>query len=287
MRKVVYITASGEDFRGTKFDLTCKTSFAWSNELLGWSWAADGTTGAITRKARTYKLKAVSLDLKMLNEMSRWLEADADAGVQGKLVVDGWELLCNASVAESKRIGNDIALVTFTFHTVDPTWRRIIKHSLVPNSAGENDGALSGLDMPFDFEFDFAGSARSSAMESLELSVKSVARITFFGACSNPYVRISSPDGALNNVYGVNAEVDFGERVVIDPLGRKTVGGSVYKIDASGRRTNLYNNRMRGVAGSGSYVFESLPPCSLFVSWPQSFGVDIETIEERGSLPWN
>lgn len=287
MRKVIYITASGEDFRGTKFDLTGKTALAWSNELLGWSWAADDTTGAITRKARTYKLKAVTLDLKMLNEISRWIEADADDGVQGKLVIDGWELLCNASVAESKRIGNDIALVTFTFHTVDPTWRRIIKYSFVPNSASDGSGVLSGLDMPFDFEFDFAGSAMSSAMELLELSVKSVARITFFGACSNPYVRISSPDGALNNVYGVNAEVDFGERVVIDPLGRKTVGGSVYKIDASGRRTNLYNNRMRGIAGSGSYVFESLPPCSLFVSWPQSFGVDIETIEERGSLPWN
>lgn len=287
MRKVTYTTASGEDYRGTTFDLTSAKALAWSNDLLGWSWKADDNTGAITRQARTYKLEAVLLDIHTLNEMSRYLEADVVAGLRGKLVVDGWELLCVASVAASQHVGDGIALVTFTFHTVDPTWRRIIKHSFVPNSASESEGVVSGLNFPFDFEFDYAGSSKSSTLESLELSVKSLARITFFGACSNPYVRISSPGGELNNIYGVNAEVDFGERVVIDPLGRKTVGGSVYKVDAVGRRTNLYNNRMRGIAGSGSYVFESLPANSLFVSWPQSFGVDIETIEERGSLPWN
>lgn len=287
MRKVIYTTASGANYTGTTFDLTGAQALAWSNGLLGWSWKADDNTGAISRKARTYKLRAVGLDYGLLNELSRWLESDIEAGLQGKLVVDGWELLCSASVADAKRIGSDIATVEFTFHTTDPTWRRITTHSLMPNSASDNDVTVTGLNFPFDFEFDFAGSSSSSKIETIDLSVKSYVRITFFGPCSNPYVRISSADGATNNIYGVDAEADFSERIVIDPLGRKVVGGSVYKADALGKKTNLYDKRQRGITGSGTYVFESLPAGALSVSWPQSFGVDIETIEERGSLPWN
>ena len=100
---------------------------------------------------------------------------------------------------------------------------------------------------------------------------------------------MTSRSGArsTSNRFGVNASAETGERIVIDPLGRHTVGSSVYKVGAFGERTNLFDSRVRGTEGSGSYVFATMPAGSLSVAWPQEFGVTLDTIEERGSLPWN
>ena len=74
---------------------------------------------------------------------------------------------------------------------------------------------------------------------------------------------------------------------MVDPLGRGGVGTSVYMIEEDGSVSNLYDARRRGAEGSGSYIFERMPAGAITVAWPQSFGVDVVTIEERGALSWS
>lgn len=129
--------------------------------------------------------------------------------------------------------------------------------------------------------FDYVGNARASLID-VETKAGALARITFFGPCASPYVVIAG------NVYGVSgASAAAGEMIVIDPLGQRVPSGSVYRVGKYGERTNLYHKRRRGVSGSGSYPFERIPHGASYVSWPQSIGVDVEVIEERGTPPWS
>lgn len=282
MRDVRYISAVGDTFYLTTPDIT-----GWSNELLGWSWDADSTSGTVTRKARTYKLDVISHSADKLTAFSRAVEQDALNGAQGSMYVDGWVLRCNVTVADTLMDNGRVILVTLTLYATDPTWRRITKHSLVAESG--TDTSTTGLDYPTDYEFDYAGTSRGSSMQQFRADVPCSVRVTFFGPCQNPYVQVTSASGknTSSNYYGVDSSADAGERIVIDPMGRRSVGSSVYKVGAYGERTNLFDSRRRGVEGSGSYVFATMPAGDLMVSWPQGYAVDVETIEERGSLPWS
>lgn len=287
MRRVTYTTASGDSTAGTTFDLSSAKAIGWSNDLLGWSWDADKDTGAITRAARTYELMVVAIDVATFDELSRRMEQDAVSGRMGTLSVDGWELSCSAKTAAPKHVGDGIVSAKLTLYATDPTWRRVTSHTLVPESGQQTE--TTGLDYPTDYGYDYAGTTRSSGIESFSLAVESSIRVIFWGPCTNPYCTVTSRSGArsVSNRFGVNASAETGERIVIDPLGRHAVGSSVYKVGAFGERTNLFDSRVRGVEGSGSYVFATMPSGALSVAWPQEFGVTLETIEERGSLPWN
>lgn len=105
--------------------------------------------------------------------------------------------------------------------------------------------------------------------------------IRFSGPCSSPYVSIGG------NTYGVDAYAAPGETIAVDPLGRDTVGGSVFREDRYGNRSNLYARRRRGYEGSGSYVFQRLRAGSWYASWPQDVDVELDVIEERGMPPWS
>ena len=282
MRDVRYISSDGEVFYLTTQDMA-----GWSNELLGWSWDADSTSGAVKRKARSYKLDVISHSADKLTRFSRAVEQDALNNVQGSMYVDGWALKCNVTVAEPSLDNGAVILVTLTLYATDPTWRRITKHPLVAESG--TDTSTMGLDYPTDYEFDYSGTSRGSSMQSFHADVPCSVRVTFFGPCQNPYVQVTSTSEktTTSNYYGVDASADAGERIVVDPMGRRSVGSSVYKVGAYGERTNLFDSRRRGVEGSGSYVFATMPAGDLMVSWPQGYAVDVETIEERGSLPWS
>lgn len=288
MRRVTYTTASGDTASGTTFDLSSARAIGWGNDLLGWSWDADKDTGVITRAARTYELMVVAIDVATFDELSRRMEQDAVSGRMGTLSVDGWKLSCSAKTAAPKHVGDGIVSAKLILYATDPTWRRVTSHTLVPESGQQTE--TTGLDYPTDYTFDYAGTTRSSGIESFSLAVESAIRVTFWGPCTNPYCTVTSRTqggGTRSNRFGVNADAATGERIVIDPLGRHAVGASVYRVGAFGETTNLFDSRVRGVEGSGSYVFATMPAGNLSVAWPQEFGVTLETIEERGSLPWN
>ena len=150
------------------------------------------------------------------------------------------------------------------------------------DGAGAGNVYVEGLDFgTADFPFDYANTP--VAASSIDVPEDgALARITFYGPCASPYVRIGT------NIYGVDSSAQANERIVIDPTGKHVVGSSVYRVGRFGETANLYDARRRGTKGSGTYVFERLEPGEgQPVSWPQSFGCDVEVIEERGEPPWS
>ena len=213
MRKVTYTTASGDAASGTTFDLSSARAIGWGNDLLGWSWDADKDTGAITRAARTYEMEIVAIDVSAFDELSRRMEQDAVAGRMGTLSVDGWELSCAAKTAAPKHVGDGIVSAKLTLYATDPTWRRITSHALVPESGTQTE--TTGLDYPTDYGYDYAGTTRSSGIESFSLAVESSIRVIFWGPCTNPYCTVTSRSNAtsVSNRFGVNASAETGERI--------------------------------------------------------------------------
>lgn len=251
-----------------------------------WQYSYTASNGAITdvqlkEREITFRLNMREGSLAERDALHDVLSYDVRHGTVGVLESNGWQLECFA--VESSKVKwhySDAAMdETVTFVTADPMWRRHTTVHLLPESGTEV--VTTGLDYPHDYPFDYAGGAASSVDSVTVGAGGALARITFFGACSHPYVRIGS------NVYGVDAAAEAGERIVVDPTKRRVVGGSVYKVGVYGERTNLYAYRRRGASGSGSYIFEQLPPGELPVSWPQAYGVDIDVIEERLEPQWS
>lgn len=293
--RLTYTTRAGTTDAGTTFDLSPSGGcVAWDDSLMGWEWTMDDTTGQGTRKARKVSLQAAFTSPSVARDFLALADRDARDGVEGTLTVgegDGaWELACGVMSGECVGFSGRAVAYKLTLHATRPVWRRYRTHSLLP-STGTGDGVTTtGLDLPSDLGLDLAGTIHATGSRTFSIDSECSVCLRFYGPCSNPYAIISSDDGmghVTTNTYGVNAAASYeGDRIVIDPLGRGSIGTSVYLVSSSGSTTNLYDARVRGAEGSGSYVFETMPAGTLTVSWPQSFGIDVITIEERGSLPW-
>lgn len=281
MHRLRYASPTGEAVELDSLSVSVGTA----NDMRASEWAYKmASSGAITglhRQAQAVKATLSAGDLAEADRLCSLFDGDVasykDRGA-AYLDSDGWRQSALVVHVNPSKVTPFGVVLTLTVLLLDGVWRRVTAVHFKPGSA---DGeSTTGLDFPTDFQFDYAGTSRSSQVSSVS-SGGCLARLTFFGPCSNPYCRIG------RNVYRVNASADAGERIVIDPTRRRTLGGSVYRVGLFGERTNLYGSRGRGAQGSGSYVFEQLPAGRLDVSWPQSYGVDVELIEERGVLPWS
>lgn len=273
---ITYTTSTGR-----VFDLQ-GVSFVDSADLRGWEWGVGSDTHTISRKTRTYKANVTFFDADVANAFLMATASDAESNLYGTLDIDGWQLSCTVTAGTASAYMPRHHIYQVTFYAPEPVWRKYTEHVFMPDS-----GAPKGeeLDYPIDFEFDFDSPNTASGERTFTSPGGCSVRVTFFGPCISPYCRIIAQDGTTN-IYGVDYTAAGGERIVIDPTGRRTVGGSVYLVGNMGEKTNLYDVRRRGASGSGSYVFERMPAGELKVSWPQSYGINVEAIEERAVLPW-
>lgn len=249
-------------------------------------WAYDlSSVGAVSGLSRTARKASVKLYISSrayADAVCQTFEYDCAHfnvnGVAELTAFSDWKQSSIVVAEKLEAIGPDSVILECTALLLDGVWRKTTVIHLEPGAG--STPLDTGLDYPTDFEFDYHGTSPSSEIRTLS-SGGCMVGITFFGSCSNPYVRIGA------NIYGVNASAAAGERIVIDPTKRHTVGRSVYRVGQFGEITNLYDSRRRGTEGSGTYIFQSLEAGTYDVSWPQSYGVDIALIEERGVLPWS
>ena len=230
------------------------------------------------REAREITCPLLATNPDELERMEAAFDADMTALSPGKLIAfDGWSQRAYATQTEVNDISPTALSATVTFVLLDGVWRKEVKHVLKPDTQALISG--SGLDYPHDFDFDLGGSIPGKDMDFIR---DSKVRITFFGPCQDPYVRIGS------NLYGVKGvTVAAGERVVIDPTLVGEYGRAIRLVGTYGAERNLFSKRIRGAKGSGSYAFEPVEGGYLPVSWPQTYGIDIDEIRERGGLPWS
>lgn len=282
MRHVVsFTTASGRSYDLSSLD---SSGVLWDNALMSWEmdYEDDGTP---VRQAASFDATALFPSVAAANDFMADSYADTEAGDEGSLNVDGWTLTCSLGAGAPQVEPGGRCRCAVTFHARTPLWRRTTSHELIPGDSA----ATTGLDLPTDLPYDLAGTGLASGTVRFRSASRFLVRCVFWGPCSNPRVDVASTtrDGRVTrNRYGVTASAERGQRLVIDPQGRYTIGGSVYLVDSHGTRTNMFDRRLRGVEGSGSYVFQALPAGSVSASWPQGYGVTLELVEERGSLPW-
>lgn len=272
-----YETASGESF-----ELSGQRSMSGisGSDLRGWE---------LTRSGRAFERQERQLDVELSfagygwhERAMRFLEL-CDSGAlsesPGRLHVGDWYLTCYVVKGSPSFRASDGVRYDVTLATDDQVWRRETTRRLLPNTGREMESET--LDYPHDYGHDYG----TSSVAGVTIDVPGVTpcdlRLTIYGHAVSPYVRIGS------NTYQVNVTVPSGAILTIDTTRKGSMlGDSVVLRGRYGDEQDVFSKRLRGAEGSGSYIYELVPPGPQTVSWPQSFGVDLTLIERRGRLPW-
>lgn len=272
-----YETASGESF-----ELSGQRSMSGisGSDLRSWE---------LTRSGRAFERQERQLDVELSFAGAGWHERAmrflelCDSGAlsesPGRLHVGDWYLTCYVVKGAPSFRTSDGVRYDVTLATDDQVWRRESTRHLLPNTGREMENET--LDYPHDYGHDYG----TSSVAGVTIDVPGVTpcdlRLTIYGHAVSPYVRIGS------NTYQVNVTVPSGAILTIDTTRKGSMlGDSVVLRGRYGDEQDVFSKRLRGSEGSGSYIYELVPPGPQTVSWPQSFGVDVTIIERRGRLPW-
>lgn len=252
------------------------------NPVGGPSWEFEASGAGFIRKARDISAELTAIGTDAMAECDRMLEgcaADLEAGTPGTLTVGEWSLACYLRRGKSKGLTSGWQGWDVDLYAPDPVWTREHTTSFLPQSGAAS--STGGHDLPLDYPYDYGNSARASRLAVDALTPCDV-RISFYGRALSPSVYIGG------NRYGVDGvTVPDGGMLVIDPTRRDLMDGTaVCLYDRYGTATDVFAKRVRGTKGSGSYIFERVEPGEHVVTWPQTYGVDVTTIERRGHLPW-
>ena len=174
--------------------------------------------------------------------------------------------------AEPQTITPTMVETQLTVVLLDGVWRRETTTHHDPRT-----DAGSGLDYPHDYPHDYGGMSILDTVANTSGMPQPI-RLTIFGPCVNPYVIIGP------NRYEVDATIPAGSRLEIDGTADAR---TVIMISDTGLSTNLFAKAVRGTGrGSGTYIFEPLPPGTSTISWAGGFEFDLTAIEERSEPPW-
>lgn len=153
----------------------------------------------------------------------------------------------------------------------DPVWVLERKRAF---STARDDDAAGGLNYPHNYPFNFYSGVTVDSIDN-DLSWPCAVKIIIYGAASNPYVYIGS------NRYEVDVEVPEGGLLIIDGLDKS----QIELRDRYGNVQNVFNRRISGTQGSGTYIFEPIPSGVNPVTWDGSFDFDVILCGERSWPP--
>lgn len=265
-----------------------------NNEVHGYEFDADVDLGLISKwqeKPKEFSYNIVTTSLAERERIQDVLMYDSVNSKYGVLSFDGWSVNCRVKKLEwtNWQLEYYCARASIDFVSPEGYWHRT---TVLHVESGASSGAITtGLDLPADFEFDFAGTSILSTTRQLDTQgSKFAVGLRFYGPCSNPYsvVTVTTADGTQkSNRYGLSASASAGEQLVVDPFNRNVTGEAIYLRLPYGKKQNMYSSRVRGVEGCGTYIWQELPPGHVTVTVPQDIVADISVIEKTVIPPWN
>lgn len=270
-----YVASTGEsvelDARGSALVGTAEglRGNAWSYSV------GPRSVSSARRAAREETVDAYFADPSEADRLRRLADADMAEGKPGAIWVD--DVFQRAYIAgfEASGIFRGRHSEKLRVVLLDGAWSRPRRLSLTPSSGDASGG---GADSEFDLMFDAIAPKPPSYIENAS-SLPAPARITFWGPAINPYVVIGK------NRYAIEMIVQEGARVEVNGTSWPR---TIKLIGVSGDSTDAFAAGERGSGrGCGEYVFEDVAPGSSQVSWPGSYGVDIEWHEQEGAPPWS
>lgn len=219
----------------------------------------------------------VVADFDKADELRRICDADVAVKKPGTITVDDkWSI--RAYIVESQTDTAYFGAVELSVKVVllDAQWWSVSSRHYVTGLSED------GLDYPYDHPNDMSFVSGKGS-----LTVKSpqgaLPRITFYGACTNPYITVTK--SGFTNRYEVDVQILSGFKCVIDATGSKP---TVTLYDSYGNAQSKFQYAVRtGGIGGGSYAFETLPQGDLQVTWSGAFVFDIEWMEQDTEPPWS
>lgn len=257
--------------------------FADADALRSYEVAYDMVKNAVTRfkrDAATFELPiTISAETpdegaRLLDRMQLAFDHDVRLGKPGRIVLDGYyaqAFVTTFGLSCEEMHGLFEITTRATVLLPDPVWinERTVEFNIDPGS-----DAVNGLNYPHDYPYDYAGGVYVSKLVNL-LSWPCAVRIVIYGPASNPYVHIGG------NRYEVDVEVPDGGMLVIDGLDKS----KIELRDQYGRAENVFSKRIPGIPGSGTYIFEEVPPGHHAITWDGTFRLDVTLLGERSWVP--
>ena len=271
--RTTYTTSSGE-----VFDVGGGSRVLAGTDENSWEWSVSGSSSP-TLEPRDLSATLAYADERDKAECERLLAiafSDLQALRPGILTVGDWSLECYILKGDPIAVEDGWAGWKVTLHAPLPLWSRKRALAVRPREAGR----APGHDLPLDFPFDYGEEIdESNVVDGGPAGC--LALIRFYGPFSSPWASIAG------NRYGVEAEVPSGAILTIDPLRKGSMEhDSIVLKGEYGDVRDVFDKRLRGASGSGSYVFEPVPAGEHEVLSPKGLSFDVVTIERRAAIPW-
>ena len=266
-----YVASSGRSYNLRSDTLRTRSGanfhdWSWNVEAVG---LRHGTrVSAFTRPAAVYEA-TLSLfgtsqaKLALLEDLHDDFELDVRNLTPGRLTWNDYYIECYAT--QSKTAPDDSNVIVdnkVRFYCPYPFWIKEESKSFQPQ---EDETEEPFLDYPYDYPYDYYSGGSGSAVWPTGFPFSSDFRMTIYGPAANPRIVING------HVYQILDSLEASEHVVID-----SKLGTVVKTTAGGQKINAFDLRNKEES-----VFEKLPPGTLSLSWPGTFGFDLTLYEER------
>lgn len=213
--------------------------------------------------------------IELRNLVTAVTEPDVDSMVPGRFIIGEWSLACYVIGCKPTNYWMDdrFAEMTLTVLAERFEWVREIPYHFAPESGGGESASEYG-EFPIGFPWEFARprAARVVANDGL---VPCPFLWRAFGPVSNPYVIVGA------NTYRVNCDVPDGARLEVDSRSK-----TITVIYSDGTEENVFADRLRGAAGSGSYIFERIPTGDSDMEWTNDYSMDFVLYDVRSAPGW-
>lgn len=149
-----------------------------------------------------------------------------------------------------------------------PFWINEAIRDFFPQAAEENHDEF--LDYNYDYGYDYMHGVKGVARWSVDHYTDSEFRLTVFGYCENPVVRING------HPYQVFTTLESNDYLIIDSKEKtvtKWISGAVQE--------NVYDLRLKEHS-----VFERIPSGNLTFTWDGTFGFRLKLFLERSEPAW-
>lgn len=242
------------------------------NDLRDYNWSYTEVNDRIKkfyRKITNFKIPAVVLspneevatDIK--NKLMEYADEDILAEQEGKLWIGDYYLSCYITGSSKSKYSRTKKRTIFnlTVTSDKPRWTKEEDIYLRTKEVG----MAGGFDYAFEYGVDYGSMIQKIVNKNF---AKCDFKLIVYGPVSSVYVAIGS------NVYELDQVLNAGEYAIIDSREKKT-----YRVDAIGRKTNIFNKRNRGYN-----LFAKIPPGVNSID--RNTMVDITLYYERSEPLW-
>lgn len=203
-----------------------------------------------------------------MEQLYRIIAVDAENDTYGKLYVNGAYLRCKVlKSAKEGWKGYVYSEVEITFQTPELVWVTETTKQFFPQL---EETSTSGIDFPFDFQFDFAERKRGTAVWNVDHIIPSEFQMVIYGPCVNPKIVVNGYP------YEFLVTLETNEYLVADSQRRK-----VWRYLANGTVQNAFEQRAQEYS-----VFERIPFGLLNINWSGDYGFDLTLFLNRREPPW-